>query len=114
VSFSADERNRELFRNMVEAFGHISRYVEGFSKSEFLIDEKTQDAVAMRLQQVLECASKLSLEMKSQIPIDWPSMVAMRNKISHSYVDVDAEIIWEVISDFEEFKKLMTWAQKNI
>ena len=114
MSFSSAERDQELCRNIVEAMEHIKRYTEGLQQSEFLIDAKTQDAVAMRLQQVLECAAKLSLETKAKLKIDWPALTAMRNKISHSYVDIDAEIIWEVITDFEEFKKMIVWATKNI
>ncbi len=114
MSFDIAERDKELFRNIVEAFGFIQRYTDGLQQSAFLIDAKTQDAVSMRLQQILECASKLSSESKSKLKIDWSSMVAMRNKISHSYIDVDAEIVWEVIKDFEEFQKLIKWAQKSI
>ena len=66
------------------------------------------------LTQILECSSKLSTTAKAKLKIDWPSLVAMRNKISHSYVDVDAEIVWEVVNELEEFSKLIEWAKKNI
>lgn len=114
VSFSAKERDKELSRTIVEAFGYIRRYVEGFDQPSFLIDRKTQDAVSMRLQQVLECATKLSQETKEQLEIDWASLIAMRNKVSHHYIDVDPNIIWEVTQEFDEFKKLIKWAKKNI
>ena len=38
----------------------------------------------------------------------------MRNKISHSYVDVDYEIVWQVIRDLEEFRSLIGWARRRI
>ena len=113
MSFSASDRDRECFRNITEAHSFIERYLTDVTQSEFLIDAKTQDAVSMRLQQILECASKISAESKSKLKINWSALVAMRNKISHSYVDVDAEIVWEVIKDFEEFQKLITWAKQN-
>ena len=84
MSFSSAERDLELYRNIVEAFGFIKRYTDGIEQSAFRVDAKTQDAVAIR------------------------------NKISHSYVDVDGEVVWEVIKDFDEFQKLIEWAQKNI
>lgn len=114
VSFSAAERDKELSRTIVEAFGYIQRYVEGFDQASFLIDRKTQDAVSMRLQQVLECATKLSQETKNQLKIDWSSLIAMRNKVSHHYIDVDPKIIWEVVQELDEFKQLIKWAKKNI
>lgn len=79
-----------------------------------MMDTKTQDAVAMRLQQILECALKLSQESKAHLKISWPAMTAMRNKISHSYVDIDAEIVWGVIREFEEFDKLISWVKRRI
>lgn len=78
------------------------------------MDAKTQDAVCMRLQQVLECAIKFSTHTKTKLKIDWPSLTAMRNKISHSYIDVEPEIIWEVIREFDEFKELITWARAAV
>ncbi len=114
VSFSPSERDREYYRNISEANSLIERYLLDMKQSEFLIDTKTQDAVAMRLQQILECSSKLSQEAKNKLKINWNALVAMRNKISHSYVDVDAEIVWEVINEFEEFQKLIEWAKTNI
>jgi uncharacterized protein with HEPN domain len=114
MSFSPEDRDRELCRNIVEAFGHIQRYIEGFSQKDFLIDSKTQDAVAMRLQQTLESASKLSPGSRAKLNINWSALTAMRNKISHSYVDIDAEIVWEVINDLEEFQQLVSWAKTNI
>ena len=106
--------DQELYRNIIEAYGFIKRYLDGLNQDEFLMDAKTQDAVCMRLQQILECAVKLSPLSKAKLKIDWPSLTAMRNKISHSYVDVEAEIIWEVISDFDEFKRLITWSKTRV
>ena len=114
MSFSEEERDLELARNIVEAHGFITRYIDGMNQSEFLMDSKSQDAVAMRLQQILESAIKLSPAVKKNLKIDWSALTAMRNKISHHYVDVDSELIWEVITDFDEFKKLIEWAKLKI
>ena len=114
MSFSSQERDQDYCRVIVESFGFIERYIDGLSQEEFMMDSKTQDAVAMRLQQILECAVKLSQESKANLKISWSAMTAMRNKISHSYVDVDAEIVWGVIREFEEFDKLISWARKKI
>lgn len=46
MSFSAEERDQELYRNIVEAHGYIERYIEGVNQAEFLMDRKTQDASA--------------------------------------------------------------------
>ena len=114
MPFSAKERDQELFRSITEANQHIRQYVDGMQQPEFLMDAKTQDAVAMRLQQALECASKLSPETKSTLKINWNSLTAMRNKISHHYESIDPVIVWEVITDFPEFTKLVEFAKQGI
>jgi uncharacterized protein with HEPN domain len=114
LSFNPIDRDKELSRTITEAFGYIERYLEGLDQSSFLIDRKTQDAVSMRLQQILECSIKLSTETKYHLRIDWPSLIAMRNKVSHHYIDVDPKIIWEVVQSFDEFKKLINWAKKSL
>lgn len=78
------------------------------------MDSRTQDAVAMRLQQVLESAVKLSSDAKNDLKINWSALTAMRNKISHSYVDVDYEIVWQVVRDLEEFSLLIAWTRRRI
>ena len=70
MSFSAEERDQEFYRNILEAHGFIERYIDGVNQAEFLMDRKTQAAVCMRLQQILECSSKLSMASKSRLKID--------------------------------------------
>ena len=114
MPFSSEERDRDLFRHIIEAYGHIDRYLIGVDLSEFLIDSKTQDATAMRLQQILECATKISDETKAKLKIQWSALAAMRNKISHSYNDIDPKIIWQVINDLPEFQKLIQFAKSEV
>ena len=114
MSFSAQERDQDYCRVIVEAFGYIERYLDGLTQSDFALDSKTQDAVAMRLQQILECAVKLSEDAKKTLKINWSALTAMRNKISHAYVDVDYEIVWQVIRELEEFSELVAWARRGI
>lgn len=114
MSFSSKERDSELFRSISEAHQHIEQYIDSLSRAEFLMDSKTQDAVAMRLQQALECAGKLSENAKSKLKINWSSLVAMRNKISHHYDNVNPQIIWEVVKELKEYQSLINFARKQI
>ena len=114
MSFNFQDRDREYCRHMVESFNYIKRYIIDYDHTQFLMDSRTQDAVAMRLQQILECAIKLSIEAKTQLKINWSSLIAMRNKISHSYVDIDPDIVWQVVNEFDEFKNLIEWAKSNV
>lgn len=114
MSFKDSDRDQELYRSISEAHDYLLRYTDSLTREEYLLDSKTQDAVCMRLQQVLECAGKLSVDVKANLKVNWPSLVAMRNRISHAYIDVDAHVVWDVIKELEDFKALIDWARKNV
>lgn len=61
-----------------------------------LIDEKV-DAVILNLEQIGETAKKLSKEIKNHFnQINWPSIIGLRNMISHEYEGVKLTIIYEI------------------
>ena len=70
------------------------------SKATFLGDEKTQDAVLMRLLALGEEIGHLSDEFKNQHPkLHWYNVIGLRNRIAHGYFEVDPELIWETLTD---------------
>lgn len=113
MPFDPAERDRDLCHVIVEAHRYIEIYLNGVDESAFRLQHMLQDAVIMRLQQVLECSGKLSARTQAGLKIDWSSLVAMRNKISHAYDEVDIKLVWQVIREFEEFKKLIEFAQSK-
>ncbi len=70
------------------------------TKGAYLADEKTQDAVLMRLLALGEEVDRLSDEFKADHPeLDWFKIVGLRNRIAHGYFQVDPEIVWETVTD---------------
>jgi uncharacterized protein with HEPN domain len=69
------------------------------TKEAFLEDEKTQDAVLMRLLALGEEISRLSDAFeKKHSELDWYKIVGLRNRIAHGYFENDAEIIWDTVA----------------
>lgn len=99
---------------IAEAHEHIERYLGQIQLEEFLMQQMLQDAVTMRLQQALECANKLSAETRAELSIQWASLSAMRNKISHAYDDLDMRVVWGVVREFEEFARLIQFVKEKI
>jgi len=67
------------------------------SVHEFIKDEEKVDAVMLNLEQIGETAKKLTLETKQQFPsIHWPSIIGLRNMISHQYEGVKLHIVYEI------------------
>jgi uncharacterized protein with HEPN domain len=65
----------------------------------FMRDEYVQLALAHLVQIIGEAAARLSDNVTSQNPeIPWRQIIAMRNLVVHGYFDVDANILWTVVS----------------
>lgn len=70
------------------------------SKEAFLADEKTQDAVLMRLLALGEEIAHLSDSFSAQYPeLHWYKIIGLRNRIAHGYFEVDQDVIWNVLTD---------------
>jgi uncharacterized protein with HEPN domain len=80
-----------------ECIGRIEAYtVDG--REAFLRDAKTQDAVLRNLQVLAESTDRLSDEAKNSHPaIDWRGIKGFRNILTHDYLGVDIERVWQMI-----------------
>jgi uncharacterized protein with HEPN domain len=70
------------------------------TREEFLADEKTQDAVLMRLLALGEELNHLDADaLESDETGDWNKIVGLRNRIAHGYYEIDPELIWNSLTD---------------
>ena len=69
------------------------------TKSEFLADKRTQQAVIMSLIIVGEAATKAMdrhPEFAARHPeVPWRSIRGMRNRIAHGYFDINLDVVWD-------------------
>jgi uncharacterized protein with HEPN domain len=83
--------------HMLDAAQKVVIRVQKKSRPEYDSDEDLQIVLAFLIQTIGEAASRVSIEFRdahSQIP--WKQIVGMRNKIVHDYMNIDADIVWEV------------------
>jgi uncharacterized protein with HEPN domain len=53
----------------------------------------------LNLEQIGETAKKLSLQTKIQFSsIHWPSIIGLRNMISHQYEGVKLHLVYEIVT----------------
>ena len=96
-----NERLETYVEHMRIAASDACGFVEGMSKSDFLDDKRTQQAVIMSLIIIGEAATKLMdgysdfTDRHAEIP--WRSMRGMRNRVTHGYFQIDVEIVWETV-----------------
>lgn len=76
----------------------ISRYMsETETFNDFELNEEKIDAVILNLEQIGETAKKMSVETKSKHPdVNWPSIIGLRNMISHEYEGIKLNIVYEI------------------
>ncbi len=76
----------------------IFRYTDGMSYDEFIIDDKTKDAVERNFEIIGEAVKNLSEEYRIKHPhIPFKQVAGMRDKLIHDYFGVDYELVWKTI-----------------
>jgi len=89
----------DYLHHIADAAGKIESYLEGMEKEGFLEDERTQHAVVFNLIVIGEAASKLLQKhaafTEKHTDMYWAVMKGMRNRVAHSYFDIDLDVVWE-------------------
>ena len=95
------EKNQQiLIGQILGAIGTIQEYIHGLTKTEFVQDRKTQDAVLMQLQFIGELSKGLSEEFRnSAADVPWEKIIGLRNVISHEYLGLDINRIWNTVEN---------------
>ncbi len=94
-------RVADYLDHMLEAAVQACAYVEGLPRDAFMLDKRTQQAVILNLILIGEEATKLLKEDETiaerfpQVP--WRSMKGMRNRIAHSYFEINLDTVWETV-----------------
>lgn len=104
--------------HIVQGIGRIQRYVANLSEDDFLVDEKTQDAVIRNFEIIGEAAHNVEAHHPvfaaehSEVP--WLLMYSMRNRVAHGYFQVDLELVWKTIhSDLPEVHAMVSRLLKS-
>lgn len=64
------------------------------------LDEKTIDAICMRISAGIEALNALSPSRRNQLFGDqWPAMWGMRNRIAHTYSRVEVAVVIATVRD---------------
>ncbi len=95
---------KDLLEHIEEAAALASGYVSDLSKTAFLKDRKTQQAVIYNILIIGEAATQILnqypefTETHPEIP--WREMRGMRNRMAHGYFQLDMEIIWDTATQY--------------
>ena len=85
-------------RHMAEATQQAVVFCAGRQREDLDSDAMLRLAVLHAVQIVGEAAARMSAEGRAAVPgIEWPLLVAMRNRLVHAYFDVDTAILWATV-----------------
>ncbi len=94
-----ENRLPDYLDHIRQAATDVCAYIEGMSKSDFLADKRTQQAVVMNLIVIGEAATRLLQEHSDftdcHSGIPWRNMKGMRNRIAHGYFEINLDVVWE-------------------
>lgn len=76
----------------------IEKFIENMNFNQFKNDDKTSSAVIRKFEIIGEATKNIPeavREQHSQVP--WKDMAGMRDKLIHSYSEVDLKLVWMTI-----------------
>ena len=101
MSMPIETRKLKLLLDALESSQVIFRYTEGIDFAVYLGDGQLRDAVERRLGiigEAIQRAKTLDPALADQLP-DVRQIVGMRNRIIHSYDEVDHVVVWNVVQN---------------
>lgn len=109
-------KNFTIYLNDIrEAINSIEIFVEEMTFEEFKNDDKTSSAVIRKFEIIGEATKNLPKDMRnrhSQIP--WKEIAGMRDKLIHTYSEVDLKLVWMTIKQrLPELKSVIEKISEN-
>jgi uncharacterized protein with HEPN domain len=82
---------------MLDSARKIAVRMTNTSRAEYEASEDIQIVLAFLIQRIGEAAARLSEPfVKAHPQIPWRRIIGMRNRIVHDYINIDADVVWEV------------------
>ena len=91
----------EYLGHIVQAIDRVNRYVADMTETNFLQDEKTQDAVIRNFEVIGEASNNIKkyhpafVSQHPAVPLNFA--YEMRNALAHGYFKIDFEVVWTTI-----------------
>lgn len=85
----------DILADILAAARLIEAFIRGADESSFMADPKSQYAVYAQLIIIGEAARRVSEQFRhQQTDLPWHEMIGMRNRIVHSYDEINWQIVW--------------------
>ncbi len=89
---------RIYLEDILDATRKVRAYTNNLSKTAFLADDKTFDAVVRNLEIIGEAAKNIPESARGNTPkIEWKKIAGLRDILIHEYFGIDGEIVWDIV-----------------
>lgn len=107
-------RDQKLYlKDIIFAMKSIQSFTEGMEFEDFETDDKTISAVIQKFEIIGEAAKRIPNNVREKHSgIPWKQMAGMRDRLIHSYFEVDKRLVWDTIQ--KEIPKVKTKIEKLI
>jgi uncharacterized protein with HEPN domain len=86
--------------DMLAAAREARQFAEGKSTATLLRDRQLTLALLKCVEIIGEAAARVGEETRTTYPdVPWADMIGMRNRLVHTYFDVDLTLLWTTVSD---------------
>ena len=84
---------------MLDAAREARLFSKGREREDLDQDRLLMLSLEREVEIIGEAASKVSEEGRSQLPgIEWRAIVGMRNRVIHTYYDINLDVLWNTIT----------------
>jgi uncharacterized protein with HEPN domain len=86
--------------DMLTADREARQFAEGKSTATLLRDRQLTLALLKCVEIIGEAAGRVEEETRAKYPhVPWADMIGMRNRLIHTYFDVDLALLWTTVTD---------------
>jgi uncharacterized protein with HEPN domain len=92
-----DDRTR--IRHMLDAAREAVGFAAGHGRADLDRNRQLTLALLKSLEIVGEAAARVTEAMRTRYPgIPWADVVGMRNRLVHTYFDIDLNLVWDTVT----------------
>jgi len=94
------DNDKIRIKHIIDASEEALSFVDNVKREKFFKNRMLILSVIKEIEISGEAASKISEETKTKYSnVPWKDIVGMRNRLIHSYFDVNIELVWNTIKN---------------
>jgi uncharacterized protein with HEPN domain len=87
-------------RHMLDAAKEAASFAQNRTRSDLDGNRMLALSLVKSIEIIGEAAARVTKTCQRRYPqIPWPNIIAMRNRLIHTYFDIDLDRVWDTVTD---------------